>query len=188
MNFQKTFKKELKQVPNQFFEEKVFVPAIGNIDAEIMLVGEAPGKQEVKQKEPFVGRAGKVLNSILEQIGVERKELYITNIVKIRPPDNRNPTKEEKEAWKPVLEAEIKKVNPKTVVPLGNVATKQLLKTSKGISQIHGKTFQQNGRQIIPTFHPAATLYNPDTKPLLKKDLIKIFEKKEKGQTTLDDL
>ncbi len=188
MEFQKTFKDELKKVPSQFYKEDLFVPAIGNLDAEVMLVGEAPGKQEVKQGKPFVGRAGKVLNNILEELDVKRKNLYITNIVKIRPPNNRNPTKEEKEAWKSVLEAEIKKVNPKTLVTLGNVATKELLKTTKGISKIHGKIFQQNGWQIIPTFHPAATLYNPETRPLLKKDLMNVFKNKEKNQTTLDDL
>ncbi|MCJ7479016.1 MAG: uracil-DNA glycosylase [Candidatus Nanohaloarchaeota archaeon QJJ-7] len=187
MDFEEEFGEELEQVPPEFFDRDRFVPAIGSLEADVALVGEAPGADEVEQGEPFVGRAGEVLNQVLEDIGVAREELYITNLVKIRPPNNRDPKREEIEAWDPVLEAELDCLNPETVVSLGNFASRELIGTEKGISQLHGKVFNRKWR-ILPVFHPAATLYDPDKRPVLEKDLRKAFGKPEEGQKTLKDL
>lgn len=188
MEFEKEFEEVLEEVPEEFFDRERFVPGSGSLDAEVVMVGEAPGANEVKEGEPFVGRAGEVLTEVLESIAVDRGELYITNLVKVRPPDNRDPTEEEIEAWKPVLDAELDRIEPDTVVSLGNFASKELVGTSKGISRIHGKVFNRGGRRILPTYHPAATLYDPDTRPMLEKDLLKAFGKPGKGQKTLKDL
>ncbi|MDY6774423.1 MAG: uracil-DNA glycosylase, partial [Candidatus Nanohaloarchaea archaeon] len=158
MEFKEEFNEVLEKVPDEFFDRDRFVPATGSLDADVALVGEAPGADEVGEGEPFVGRAGEVLTRILADIGVERSRIYITNLVKIRPPDNRDPKREEIEAWKPVLEEELDRVDPETVVTLGNFASQELVGTDRGISRIHGKVFSRDGRRVLPTFHPAATL------------------------------
>ncbi|MFP4038597.1 MAG: uracil-DNA glycosylase [Candidatus Nanohaloarchaea archaeon] len=173
--------------PNHFDEER-FVPAVGLEETDYMLVGEAPGADEVEQGEPFVGRAGEKMNDILHDIGVERSELYITNLVKVRPPDNRDPKKKEIEAWAPLLEEEIKDVNPEIIITLGNFPSRHILDTEKGISQIHGRIFSRKGQKIMPVFHPAATLYDRSKTPELEKDLRKAFGKEESGQQKLDEL
>lgn len=188
MEFTEEFADALAAVPAAFMDEERFVPATGPLDADVVLVGEAPGANEVEEGEPFVGRAGQVLDDILGDIGVDRAELYITNVVKIRPPDNRDPTADEIAAWTPVLDAELDRVDPETVVPMGNFAAQELVGTDTGISRIHGRAYTRGGRTVLPTFHPAATLYNPDTRPLLRKDLLTAFGRTETGQTTLDDL
>lgn len=188
MEFRQSYSDFFEQLDPQFFTGERFVPAVGPEDAEFMLVGEAPGANEVEEEEPFVGRAGEKMNEVLEEIGVKRSELYITNLVKIRPPDNRDPKKEEIEAWAPLLEKEIENVDPDIILTLGNFASKQMLDTSKGITQIHGRIFSREGRKIMPIFHPAATLYDRSKTPELEKDLRKAFGKEETGQRKLTDI
>jgi uracil-DNA glycosylase family 4 len=188
MDFRERYSQFFQQLSEDYMDEERFVPAVGPEDAEVMLVGEAPGANEVEEGEPFVGRAGEKMNDVLNDIGVERSELYITNLVKIRPPDNRDPKKDEIEAWAPLLEKEIENVNPDIILTLGNFASKEMLDTSKGITQIHGRIFSREGKKIMPIFHPAATLYNRSKTPELEKDLRKAFGKEETGQQKLTDL
>ncbi len=152
----------------------------GNPDAEVVFVGEAPGRNEDIQGRPFVGRAGNLLTELLTHIGLRRQDVYITNIVKYRPPNNRNPTTSEIRAHSPFLVKQLKIINPKIVVTLGNFSTKFLLanfsvdrmKNISGISEIHGmmKKIDAIDSLIMPTYHPAAALYNPGLRPILKID------------------
>lgn len=160
IDFEATFEDELAVVPEEHFDRDRFAPPVGTADANVVLVGEAPGATEVAEGEPFVGQAGTRLDAALEAVGVEREDLYITNVVKVRPPDNRTPLEDEIDAWLPVLEAEIEFVDPDTVVPMGNTATRSLLDTTEGITAIRGREFERDGRIVIPTFHPAALLYD----------------------------
>lgn len=188
MEFKQKYSDFFKQLEDEFFDEERFVPAVGPEDADVMFVGEAPGANEVEQGEPFVGRAGEKLNKMLKDVGVDRNEVYITNLVKIRPPDNRDPKTDEIDAWKPLLEKEIEEVDPDKIVPLGNFASKELAGTSKGITSIHGKKFYRNDREVVPLFHPAATLYDQSKTPELRKDLRKVFGKRKSGQRSLKDI
>ena len=188
MAFREKYSDFFQNLNEEHFNEERFVPALGPEDAEVMMVGEAPGENEVEQGEPFVGRAGKKLNKILKDIDIDRSEIYITNLVKIRPPENRDPKKEGIRAWKPLLEKEIEEVDPDMVLTLGNFASKELLGKKKGITSIHGRIFSREGRKIMPIYHPAATLYDQSKTPELEKDLRKAFGKEETGQTSLKDL
>jgi uracil-DNA glycosylase family 4 len=141
----------------------------GNPDAEIVFVGEAPGKNEDLRGEPFVGAAGKFLNEMLASIGLERKDIYITNIVKYRPPDNRDPEAEEKEAFMPYLMRQIEIIRPKLVVFLGRHAMNVFLPELR-ISQAHGKPVRKDGQVYLPLFHPAAALYNGGMRETLMAD------------------
>lgn len=188
MDFRKKYSEFFEQLDSDFFDQSRFVPAVGPENAEVMMIGEAPGANEVEEREPFVGRAGEKLNKALNNIGVDRDEIYITNLVKIRPPDNRDPKKDEIEAWAPLLEKEIEKVDPDIILTLGNFPSKYMLDTSKGISQIHGRIFTREGQKIMPIFHPAATLYDRSKTPDLEKDLRKAFGKEDTGQQKLSDL
>jgi uracil-DNA glycosylase family 4 len=188
MDFREKYSDFFEQLSSEYFDEERFVPAVGPEDADVMLVGEAPGANEVEEGEPFVGRAGEKMNDVLNDIGVKRSKLYITNLVKIRPPDNRDPKKDEIEAWKPLMDKEIEEVNPDIILTLGNFASKELLGTDKGITQIHGRIFSREGRKIMPIYHPAATLYDRSKTPELEKDLRKAFGKEETGQQKLTDL
>ncbi len=188
MEFEEAFADELAQVPDRFVDRSRFVPATGSRDAEVVLVGEAPGANEVEQGEPFVGRAGTVLDEVLADLGVDRDAIYITNLVKVRPPDNRDPTRDEIDAWNPVIDAELAAVRPETVVPLGNFATRELLDTSDGITALHGSVHRRDGHRIVPAFHPAATLYDRSKRPMFRDDLRVAFGRAKPGQRTLDDL
>lgn len=188
MDFREDYSIFFENLAEDYFDEEKFVPAVGSSSSSYMLVGEAPGANEVEQKEPFVGRAGNKMDEILHKIGVNRDELYITNLVKIRPPDNRDPRTDEIEAWAPLLEKEIKRVDPEIIVTLGNFASREMLNTKKGISSIHGRIFSREGREIMPVFHPAATLYDQSKTPEFEKDLRKAFGKHNSGQKTLKDL
>lgn len=188
MEFRERYSDFFDQLSGEFFDKERFVPAVGSEDARFMLVGEAPGETEVEQGEPFVGRAGEKLDEVLHKIGVEREELYITNLVKVRPPENRDPKRGEIDAWKPLLEKEIETVQPEIVVTLGNFASRELLDTDEGITSVHGRILSRNGRKIMPTFHPAATLYDRSKTPELEEDLRKAFGKENSGQKTLDDI
>lgn len=176
IDFESTFEDELADVPAEHFDRSRFVPAVGSLDAKVMVVGEAPGEQEVEQGEPFVGQAGSQLDSMLDEIGVERDDLYITNLVKVRPPENRDPRRDEIDAWWPVLEAEIERVDPNAIVTLGNFATRELLDTDEGITDVRGRSFELKGRTVYPTFHPAATFYDRSKAEDIEQDLKKAFE------------
>ncbi len=186
--FRERYSEFFKQLNPAFYDQSRFVPATGPDDADYMLVGEAPGANEVEEGEPFVGRAGEELDKVLDKIGVERSQLYITNLVKIRPPDNRDPKRDEIDAWHPLLEKEIEDVNPEIIITLGNFASREMLGTKKGISSIHGRIFSREGQKIMPTFHPAAVLYDRTKESELEEDLRKAFGKEDTGQRTLGDI
>jgi uracil-DNA glycosylase family 4 len=131
----------------------------GDPDAELMFVGEAPGFHEDRQGLPFVGPSGQLLNRLLEGIGLRRQDVYICNVVKSRPPRNRDPQPDEIAACRPWLDAQIRLVDPKVVVTLGNFAAKTLLETATGITRLRGRTYPFQGRVLLPTFHPAAALH-----------------------------
>ena len=133
---------------------------VGNTQADLMFVGEAPGEDEDSQGEPFVGRAGQLLDKIMESVGIYRHNVYITNIVKFRPPGNRNPTPAEIKASEDVLIEQINLIKPKVIAPLGNVPTQWFLNTKVGITQTHGKWHDWHGIKVFPIFHPAYLLRN----------------------------
>lgn len=145
----------------------------GNPDAEILFIGEAPGKNEDIQGIPFVGAAGKFLNEMLATIGLERQDIYITNIVKYRPPNNRDPLPEEKEAFLPYLESQLEVINPKLVITLGRHSLNCFLPDLK-IGECHGQPKRYKGRVYLPLFHPAAALYNGGLRQTLVDDFNKI--------------
>jgi len=151
------------------------VPGKGNFDAEVIFVGEAPGKNEDAYGEPFVGAAGKRLDMILEDTGINREDVYITNIVKCRPPKNRVPSKNEEESCNEFINQEIEIINPKIICVMGNTAYGTLL-DGKEITKNHGKIVERNGRKFFVTFHPAATIYNQKLVDELKNDFRKLAD------------
>jgi len=155
----------------------------GSVDADIVFIGEAPGKNEDEQGIPFVGAAGKFLNEMLEMVGLERKDIYITNIVKYRPPNNRDPEPAEKEAWLPYLQEQLDIIKPKLIVTLGRHSMDVLLPGLK-ISQVHGQPKRYRDYVYLPLFHPAAALYNGGMKQTLIDDfaLIPVILKKIKDK------
>jgi len=143
---------------------------VGDPHADLMFVGEAPGRNEDLKGEPFVGAAGKLLDELLASIGLGRSQVYIANVLKCRPPGNRDPLAEEIETCTPFLRQQIELVNPKVIATLGNFATKFVLQTDLGITQLRGKLYHVDGRQVVPIFHPAAALYSPDKRQVLAED------------------
>ena len=135
----------------------------GDPDADLLFVGEGPGEQEDLQGIPFVGRAGKLLTSLIEGIGLDRDAVYIANVVKCRPPGNRDPSPLEIESCRPYLEAQVEFIDPKVVATLGNFATKLLLGTKEGITKLRGQEFPYRGGVLVPTLHPSAVLRNGGT-------------------------
>ena len=148
----------------------------GNPNADIVLIGEAPGKKEDIEGKPFIGAAGKFLNAMLEAANMQRSEVYITNIVKYRPPNNRDPLPEEKAAFLPYLLRQLEIINPKVVIPLGRHSMEYFLPGAK-IGEVHGEPHQVilGGHEItlIPLFHPAAALYNGSLRQTLFDDFLK---------------
>ena len=132
--------------------------ADGSPDADLMFIGEGPGFHEDKQGLPFVGAAGQLLNRLLADIGISRQDVYICNVVKCRPPGNRDPLPDEIESCKPYLMEQIRLVDPKVIVTLGNFATRFMLQRPTAISRVRGERHPLDGRVVIPTFHPAAIL------------------------------
>jgi uracil-DNA glycosylase len=151
---------------------------VGNPDAELMFVGEGPGFHEDKQGEPFVGAAGKLLTELLGQIGLTRADVYIANVVKCRPPDNRDPLPEEIEACSPHLMEQIAIIRPRVICTLGRFATKLLADTDLSMTAIHGraKELEIAGVSLVvfPVFHPAAALYTPSNRQVLEQDFAKL--------------
>ena len=131
----------------------------GSPDADLLFIGEGPGFHEDRLGEPFVGAAGQLLNRMLGEIGLDRADVYIANVVKCRPPGNRDPEPDEIEACTPWLVEQISLIQPQVIVTLGNFATKFVLNTSTGITRLRGQIHRWHGRRVIPTFHPAAILH-----------------------------
>ncbi|HAL85485.1 MAG TPA: uracil-DNA glycosylase [Deferribacteraceae bacterium] len=147
----------------------------GDEKAELMFVGEGPGYDEDMQGKPFVGKAGKLLTKMIEAMQFSREEVYIANIVKCRPPDNRAPFRDEAEACIPYLYRQIEYVKPKVIVCLGSVATQYLLKTNTSISKMRGEFVDMNGIMVMPTYHPAYLLRSPNMKKFAWDDLQKVM-------------
>lgn len=168
--FEAVFESQLAEVPPEQFDRSQFVPGTGPMDAKVVVVGEAPGEQEVEEGAPFVGNAGRRLDSLLEEAGIDREELYLTNVVKVRPPENRDPRVAEVDAWRPVLDAEIEHVDPAVVLTLGNAATRAVLDTDEGITDLRGRTYERDGRTVVPTFHPASTFYDESKESAILSD------------------
>jgi len=131
---------------------------VGDRDADLLFIGEAPGMHEDKQGEPFVGAAGQLLTRMLAGIGMTREQVYIANVLKCRPPGNRDPQEDEIETCTPWLVEQISLIQPNVIVTLGNFATKFVLQTQQGITRMRGSVYPWHGRKVIPTFHPAAVL------------------------------
>jgi uracil-DNA glycosylase family 4 len=178
-----TKQQQLDKIKQQILDEKIcpdlaasatqLVFGDGDIDAELVFIGEAPGKNEDIQGKPFVGAAGKFLNEMLEMIGLEREDVYITNIVKYRPPNNRDPLPEEKSAFLPFLMTQLSVIKPKLVITLGRHSLNCFL-PDLSISQVHGQPKRYKGQVFLPLFHPAAALYNGAMRQTLIDDFAKI--------------
>jgi len=144
---------------------------VGNPRAELLFVGEGPGADEDRQGEPFVGRAGQLLTKMIEAMGYRREDVYIANVVKCRPPENRNPEPDEMDACEPFLRAQIRAVGPKAIVALGKIAAQTLLRDSTPISRLRGRWATYEGVRLMPTFHPAYLLRSPEEKKKAWEDL-----------------
>ncbi len=151
-----------------------FVFGVGNSDADLVLVGEAPGADEDKQGEPFVGRAGQLLNKILEAIHFKREDVYICNILKCRPPNNREPQAEEVAECEPYLWKQLELLRPKIILCLGRVAAQVLLKTNESLTSMRGRVHDYRGIPLLVTYHPAALLRNPNWKRPTWEDVQKV--------------
>lgn len=149
------------------------VPGEGPVEAKLMLIGEGPGFHEDKQARPFVGNAGQFLDELLAGIGYKRRDVFITNVVKCRPPNNRDPQAEELAACGDYLEQQIKLIDPKVIVTLGRFSMARYF-PGQSISKIHGQPKQIGGRLIVPMFHPAAALHQPRIRPLITEDFQKL--------------
>ncbi len=147
-----------------------YVFGVGNERADIMFVGEGPGANEDQQGIPFVGQAGQFLDQLLASIGLARSDIYIANCIKCRPPGNRDPLPEELATCTPYLFKQVELIAPRIICTLGNFATKTLLKTTVGITSLHGRRQRVDGLVYVPLFHPAAALHKPPLKSTLIKD------------------
>jgi uracil-DNA glycosylase family 4 len=143
---------------------------VGDPYARLMFVGEAPGKNEDLKGEPFVGAAGRLLDELLAGIGLSRSEVYIANVLKCRPPGNRDPLTVEVETCTPFLSRQIELIDPRVIATLGNFATRYVLRTTAGITTLRGKLYRVGGRCVVPVFHPAVALYDGSRRPDLQDD------------------
>lgn len=147
---------------------------VGHPQARLVFVGEAPGEDEDRQGEPFVGRAGQLLTKIIEAMGLTREQVYIANVIKCRPPGNRNPEPDEVATCEPFLFRQIDAVQPRVVVALGKFAAQSLLRTTEPITRLRGREFEFRGGTLVPTFHPAYLLRNPPAKREVWEDMKKV--------------
>ncbi|MDT8382700.1 MAG: uracil-DNA glycosylase [Brevefilum sp.] len=165
------------------------VPGAGNPNSTLMFIGEGPGFHENQLGLPFVGAAGSFLDELLVEAGLKREDVFITNVVKCRPPGNRDPQPEELEACKPYLERQIAAINPDVIVTLGRFSMGHFINNGK-ISSIHGRSFWSGGRMIVPMYHPAAALHQPSLRSVVVEDFQKlpgmIKEAQETRRTNLD--
>jgi len=160
------------------------VPGDGNPDSDILFIGEAPGRNEDLKGKPFVGKAGQVLDTLLDSIGLDRKDVFIANILKCRPPNNRNPFRDEIKLCTGFLDKQIQIIQPKVIVPMGNFASSYILEKyglkKDSISMIHGKKYEVNTLSnkifIVPIFHPAVATYDKNKMVYMEKDFKKISE------------
>jgi DNA polymerase len=150
------------------------VYGVGNADADLMFIGEAPGADEDIQGEPFVGRAGQLLNKIIEAIGLTRTDVYIANVIKCRPPNNRNPEPDEVERCERFLIDQIAAIKPVVIVALGKFAAQTLLRTNEPITRLRGREYKYQGAILIPTFHPAFLLRTPSAKREVWEDMKRV--------------
>jgi DNA polymerase len=173
------------------------VPGIGPQTARLVIIGEAPGQQEDIQGEPFVGAAGKLLTELLGKVGIKRESVFISNVVKCRPPENRQPTQSERKACHSFLLRQLEHIRPQIIALVGRVPTESLLETRGSMGALHGKTFEQDGRTYFVMYHPAAGLYNSTLVPVMEKDMRKLkrlldipsssVEPPKKGQLPLSE-
>ncbi len=173
------------------------VPGVGPNDAQLMFIGEAPGRQEDIKGEPFVGAAGQLLTKLLEQVGIKRQSVFISNAVKCRPPENRQPTRSERAACRPFLDRQLQYIQPRVIVLVGRVPTETLLETSVRMGEMHGRVYHRNGKTFFVMYHPAAGLYNQTLVPTLEEDMQKLkkllhsdpapAEEREQGQLPLSE-
>jgi DNA polymerase len=147
---------------------------VGNPNADLMFVGEAPGADEDIQGEPFVGKAGQLLTKIIEAINLKREDVYIANVIKCRPPQNRNPEPDEVVQCEPFLFRQIETIKPKVIVALGKFAAQSLLKTTEPITRIRGREYKYRNAILMPTFHPAFLLRNPSSKREVWEDMKRV--------------
>ncbi|MFX0167974.1 MAG: uracil-DNA glycosylase [Candidatus Hodarchaeota archaeon] len=147
------------------------VPGVGPNTARLVIIGEAPGRQEDLQGEPFVGAAGRLLTQLLEEAGIPRTTVFITNTVKCRPPDNRQPTQSEQDACRPLLIRQLAYIQPKVIALVGRVPAESLLNTAVRMGATHGQTLTQKGQAFFVMYHPAAGLYNQALVPTLQEDM-----------------
>lgn len=175
---------QLEGVARDMIENKVcpelaasaiqLVPGEGNPDADIMMVGEAPGAKEDQEGRPFIGASGKFLTEMIEGIGLDRDDVFITSVLKYRPPKNRDPRPDEVAAFIPYLNKQIEIIEPKIIVTLGRYAMNVFLPGAK-IGEVHGQLQQaENGQHVLPLYHPAAALYNGSMRVTLKEDFARI--------------
>ena len=154
---------------------KNIVFGVGNPEAQLVFIGEGPGRDEDEQGEPFVGRAGKLLTQMIEAMGLRRSDVYICNVVKCRPPENRLPEKDEIATCSPYLFRQLGVIAPKVICALGSCAAQTMLQTTQGISRFRGEWFDYHGSKLIATYHPAYLMRNPPAKGEVWKDLQKIM-------------
>lgn len=150
------------------------VPGEGSSSARVMFVGEGPGQQEDIQGRPFVGDAGKLLTELLQSVGLRREDVYITNVVKCRPPNNRTPRKDEAAACRPYLERQLALIRPKVICPMGNSAIRALVESEESVTALHGVPFEKDSITYFPMYHPAAALYTASLKRVMEEDFQKL--------------
>ena len=155
----------------------------GSADARVMIIGEAPGKNEDLEGRPFVGAAGKLLDELLEQAGLSRDDIFIANVLKCRPPSNRDPKPEEIEQCADYLRNQVRAISPEVIVTLGNFATRFILKTDRGITSMRGRFYKTGRFLVFPVFHPAAALYDPTKRETLMDDFSHLGEFLKNGSS-----
>ena len=157
------------------------VPGEGQTSAKLMFIGEAPGKNEDEKGRPFVGAAGRILNEAMEKAGIKRSQVFITNVVKCRPPNNRIPQDDERNACRPYLERQISLIEPKIICILGNTAYFSML-GGKSIAANRGKIIKKNGQRYFLTIHPAAVIYNRSLRTVLENDLFTLAKEIKRAE------
>lgn len=180
MNSSETLQEVAKQVAvcemcGLHFTRKLAVPGEGPANAELMFIGEGPGFYENEQGRPFVGQAGKLLDDLLAAIHLKRADVFITNVVKCRPPGNRDPLPDELGACSDYLDRQIEAIQPRIIVTLGRFSMAKFLPNAR-ISDVHGQAAWVKGRLVVPMYHPAAALHQPSLKPALEKDFTRLPE------------
>ncbi len=153
---------------------KKAVPGEGSKNSKVMFIGEAPGEQEDIQGRPFIGAAGKLLSELLASIGLQREDVYITNVAKCRPPNNRPPRKDEAAACRPYLDRQIALIEPKVICPMGNSAIHALIESDDSVTELHGIPFEVGRITYFPMFHPAAALYTFSLRKTMEEDFRKL--------------